>query len=97
LAYAKVRIHNDSDGFVNIVDSHEGRVAVGNLCPGGSITLYRARDLVWDPNNVAYHYTAEPIDTKTYVSVSSGVIVLSEYQYDFLEDRPDWHIKLQKK
>ena len=55
-SHVKIRVINLHSRPVSIED--ESGVIVENLCPGGSITLFRARHMWTDGNYYTFHYIA---------------------------------------
>ena len=97
-AYGKTRVINTSGVAVDIVDSYKGETAVRNLCPGGSITLFRKIDFLRDSLAVSYQYiaTGKFPDGSMGTAQSPGVY-LSSYQTSYQNGQSQiWEIRLQK-
>lgn len=96
-SYVKVRVMNPHNFSVNIEDE-SGEVVTG-LCAGGSITLFRARNMWNDGNFVMFQYTARG----TFPDGSFGMATSQSYQlsaYDISSGRQsqnfNWMVQLNK-
>ena len=92
----RIRVFNPESVPVNIEDPRHG-VVVRGLCPGGSLTLFRARSLV-DPDYLQFRFIAR-------ATLPDGRIAIEESQsynlssYDWRSGRGrqeyDWTIQLR--
>jgi hypothetical protein len=96
-SHVKIRVTNLHSSSVNIED--ESGPVVRNLCTGGSITMFRARNMWLDGNILQFHYTAKG----TFPDGSMGLQESQQFSlsaYDVSSGRVQqyftWNVSLQK-
>ena len=91
----RIRVFNPEPVSVNIEDSRHGVVVLG-LCPGGSMTLFRARSL-FDPDYLQFRFTALAMLGGRMATAESQSYTLSSYDWSSGGGRQEdeWKIQLR--
>jgi hypothetical protein len=93
----KVQAFNQGQVPVDIYEPKHGLV-VRNLCPGGSLTLFRARRLGIDPDYIQFRYVAKAIlSDGRMLTAESQQYQLSKYDWSSGRGRQeyDWYIEVR--
>lgn len=95
--HVKLRVKNPYPFSINIHD--ESGLVVGDLCPGGSMTLFRARNVWRDGQFLDFQWTAEAALANGSQAVDSSrrfTVTAWDAQYGRLQQYDTWVVQLRE-
>lgn len=97
-SYVKVRVTNLEDFVIDSIEDESGLV-VRNLCGGGSVTLFRARNWAKSADRMSFHYIAKghfPDGSLGIAESQYYTLTAQDWQWGQGEQFLSWQVRLQK-